>query len=304
MSKLITFALAVGVSVYGLDAADPACGGHGTRQSLLVSTAWLAQHLADPDLVILHVGDQGRYSEGHIPGARFLDYMDTHCMKSPSGLTMELLPMTELAKNFEKLGVSNGSHVVLYWDAVEVASHATRVFWTLDAMGLGSRTSLLDGGLPVWRSEGRKLISEAPQVAPGKLTLCPQDDVLTDAAFVRANLNRAGVRIVDARTPAYFSGAQHGNGKSDGHIPGAANITFNTLLGDDGKFKSPGVLASMFRDAGVKSGDRVVSYCHIGQQATVVYFVARYLGYDARLYDGSWEDWGSHSENPVEKGTR
>jgi len=64
------------------------------------------------------------------------------------------------------------------------------------------------------------------------------------------------------------------------------------------------VLAAMFHDAGVKTGDRVVSYCHIGQQATVVYFVARYLGYDARLYDGSWEDWGSHSENPVERGTR
>jgi thiosulfate/3-mercaptopyruvate sulfurtransferase len=282
--------------------AGPACGGHGTRESLLVSTAWLAQHLNDPNVVILEIGDQG--SDGHIPGARPLDYMDTHYMKSPSGLTLELLPMPELAKNFEKMGVSDNSHVILYWNSVDRLSYATRVFWTLDAMGLGSRTSILDGGLPVWKKEGRQVSSEVRPAVAGKLTLCPQSDVLSDGAYVRANLNHVGVHIVDARLPEYFSGARHGNGKNDGHIPGATNITYNTLLGDDGKFRTPEALAAMFRDAAVKPGDRVVSYCHIGQQATVVYFVARYLGYDARLYDGSWEDWGSHAENPVEKGTR
>ena len=70
-------------------------------------------------------------------------------------------------------------------------------------------------------------------------------------------------------------------------------------LDGNGRFKSPEVLASMLRDAGVKQGDRVVSYCHIGQQATVIYFVARYLGYDARLYDGSWEEWSSHGDLPA-----
>jgi thiosulfate/3-mercaptopyruvate sulfurtransferase len=123
--------------------------------------------------------------------------------------------------------------------------------------------------------------------------------VIADLDYVRANLNHPGVDIIDARNPEYYTGASTATGKRAGHIPGATNLTFSTLLDGNGRFKSPEVLASMLRDAGVKQGDRVVSYCHIGQQATVIYFVARYLGYDARLYDGSWEEWSSHGDLPA-----
>jgi thiosulfate/3-mercaptopyruvate sulfurtransferase len=116
---------------------------------------------------------------------------------------------------------------------------------------------------------------------------------------VRSNLHHPGVDIVDSRNPEYYTGASHADGKRPGHIPGATNLTFSTLFEPGGKFKSPEALATLFREAGVKPGDRVVSYCHIGQQATVIYFAARYLGYDARLYDGSWEDWSAHSELPA-----
>jgi len=298
MKVICTTALAA-LLVTGLHAGGP-CGGHGTRESMLVSTAWLAQHLHDPDLVILSVGDKSQYDEGHIPGALYLDYMDTHYMQSPTGLTLEILPMEDLARNFGRLGVTNDSRIVLYWSRNQY-SPTTRVFWTLDAMGLASQTSILDGGFPLWKNEGRPVSTEVRSVTAGKLAPCAQDDVVTDIAWVRANLNHPGVHIVDARDPEYYTGARTGNGKRPGHIPGATNITFSTLLDDQGKFKSPDILAGMFRAGGVKAGDRVVSYCHIGQQATVVYFVARYLGYDARLYDGSWEDWSAHSDYPAEK---
>jgi len=88
-----------------------------------------------------------------------------------------------------------------------------------------------------------------------------------------------------------------------GHIPGAGNIPYTSLLDAQGKWKSPEVLAGMLRDAGVKPGDHVITYCHIGQQATAVYFVAQYLGIDVRMYDGSWEEYSKHTELPAETST-
>ena len=283
----------------GTAGAAPVCGGHGTRASMLVSTAWLAGHLQDPNLVILSIGQKAEYVHGHIPGALYLDYADTRLAKSAANLTFELPPIADLVEVFGKLGVTNDSHIILYFSKDMVAP-TTRVFLTLDALGLASRTSILDGGFPVWQSEGRPVSMEGRLVIRGKLEPCPQSDVITGIDFVSANLHRPGVAIVDARDLAYYTGASHADGKRAGHIPGARGLTYSTLLDDSGKFRPPDILAAMFRDAGIQPGDRVLSYCHIGQQATVVYFVARYLGYDARLYDGSWEDWSAHIELPVE----
>ena len=279
--------------------ASAACGGHGNRDTMLVSTTWLADHLHDPNLVILSIGDRKDYDSGHIPGALYVNYMDTHVMTSSANLTLELLPVQEAAEVFAKLGVTNDSRIVLYFSN-DWASPTTRVFLTLDAMGLGAQTSLLDGGFPVWKKEGRPVSTGVRTVTPGKLMPCAQDDVIASLDYVRANLHHAGVDIIDARDPEYYSGAKAGRAKRAGHIPGATNLTYSTLLDESGKLKSPEVLASMFQKAGVKAGDRVVSYCHIGQQATVIYFAARYLGFDARLYDGSWEDWSAHADLPAE----
>ena len=283
----------------GTARAAPACGGHGTRDSLLVSTAWLAGHLQDPNLVILSIGQKAEYNQGHIPGALYLEYADTRIARSAAGLTYELPPVADLVEVFGKLGVTNDSHIILYFSKDMVAP-TTRVFLTLDAMGLASQTSILDGGFPVWQSEGRPVSTEARLVIRGKLEPCPQNDVIAGLDYVRANLHRPGVAIVDARDLEYYTGASHRDGQRAGHIPGARGLTYSTLLDDSGRFRTPDLLAAMFRDAGIQSGDRVVAYCHIGQQATVVYFVARYLGYDARLYDGSWEDWSAHTELPAE----
>ncbi len=281
-------------------AAALACGTHGTRESLLVSTAWLAQHLRDPKLVLLTVVDEKGYAEEHIPGAVRMDLSFVQAQSGPGKLTLELPPVADIVETFSKLGVSSDSHVILYFANDNWASRTTRVFLTLDAIGMGGNTSILDGGLAAWKAENRPSTQEVRAVTRGNLTACPQSDVVTDLDYVRANLQHSGVHIIDARNAEYYTGASTATGKRAGHIPGSTNLTFSTLLDASGKFKSPEVLASMFHDAGVKQGDRAVSYCHIGQQATVVYFVARYLGYDARLYDGSWEEWSAHSDLPAE----
>jgi thiosulfate/3-mercaptopyruvate sulfurtransferase len=283
----------------GTARAAPACGGHGARDSMLVSTAWLAGHLRDPNLVILSIGQKAEYVQGHIPGALYLEYADTRLARSAANLTFELPPVADLVEVFGKLGVTNDSHIILYFSN-DMVSPTTRVFMTLDAIGLGSQTSILDGGFPLWQREGRPVSTEGRLVIRGKLEPCPQNDVIAGIDYVRANLHRSGVAIVDARDLEYYTGARHAEGKRAGRIPGARGLTYSTLLDESGKFRPPDVLAAMFHDAGIQPGDRVVSYCHIGQQATVVYFVARYLGYDARLYDGSWEDWSAHTELPAE----
>ena len=292
----VSFAAMVGVPARAVPAQ---CGGHGDNTTMLVSTAWLADHLKDANLVVLAVGNKDDYDKGHIPGSLYVNYHETHLMMAPNGLSVELPPMAELESEFGKLGVTNNSRIVLY-PLKDTFSWATRIYWTLDAMGLARQSALLDGGLPVWSKEGRPVTTEVRAVTPGKVTACPQNDIIATLDDMKANVKHPGVDIIDARNAEYYTGQTKPGDQRRGHVPGATNIPYVSLLDAQGKWKSPETLAAMFRDAGVKPGDHVIAYCHIGQQATAVYFAGRYLGIDVRMYDGSWEEYSKHTELPAE----
>lgn len=267
------------------------------RSSMMVSTAWLAEHLSDPSLVLIHVGPGDEYQGGHIPGARLLSTAD---VSTPQGgaLRLELPPADVLKAALEKIGISDSSRIVIYVGK-DWVSPATRIFFTLDYFGIGDNTSILAGGFPTWRAEGRPETKDIPVVQPGSLTPHPDLSKVVDAAWIRSNLENPKVSIVDARIAEFYTGASAGNMPRAGHIPGAINIPFSSLVDEANRFRNPALLKNVFDEAGLRSGNRVVSYCHIGQQATVVYFVAKYLGFDAALYDGSFEDWSARADLPV-----
>jgi len=270
------------------------------RESLIVSTEWLAKHLKDDSLVLLQVGEKGEYTAAHIPGAQFIQLADISTPRG-QGLTLELPSVDQLKAIFEKLGVTDKSRIIVYFSKDWVTPTA-RVFMTLDYLGLGDATSILDGGLPAWRADNRAVTAEVREPKPGHFTPRPNTKLVVDAAWVSANLNKPGVMILDARAPKFYSGEEKGQMPRAGHIPSAKNIPFSSLVEDStNKFKSVEALRELFHTAGVKQGDSVTTYCHIGQQASLLYFVARYLGYDAHVYDGSFEDWSRRSELPVEK---
>jgi len=279
------------------------CGQHPAptvNDSLIVTTDWLAKHVNDESLVLLHVGEKDEYIAGHIPRAQFIQTSDISTPRG-SGLTLELPPVDQLKAALEKLGISNNSRIVIYFGKDWVTPTA-RVFLTLDYLGLGDRTSVLDGGLPAWRAENKPITSDVVEAKKGNLTPHPNPKLIVDANWVKDNLNSSNVRILDARASQFYTGADKGRMPRAGHIPHARNIPFSSLVEEtNNKFRSPAVLKNLFDQADVKPNTSVATYCHIGQQASLLYFVARYLGYDAHVYDGSFEDWSNRADLPVEK---
>jgi len=302
--RVTALSLFLALLLAGSIAALPAAG---PREDLVVNVAWLSQHIKDPNLVLLHVGDPAEYKQKHLPGARFVELMDIaapmdHSGANPKTLSLELPSATQLHDKLVSLGITDISTIVVYYGN-DWYSPSTRVIFTLNWAGLGSRTKLLDGGMRAWVAAGHPTTAEVPVPKPGTLARFNLVDSVVDAAFVQAR--KPGVAIVDGREKVFYDGVQSGGQRGGppvlGHIPGAVSIPFVEVFDDaTGLLKPADKLADLFKQAGVKAGDEIVAYCHIGQQATAVVFAARTLGIKARLYDGSMNDW-TIRELPVQK---
>jgi len=275
------------------------------RSGLLVSTDWLAAHLADPKVVVLQVTrNPEAFRAGHIPGARLLGW--DRIAPARDGLPAELPPAAELVEQLEVLGVGDDTRVVLYGDNLGLA--AARAWFTLDYLGHGDHAALLDGGWEKWRAEGRPISQQEATPARGRLTPRVRPWVLADLARVRELADRpgAGGLLVDARPPAEYRGEKpSGNPSRAGHIPGAVNIYWlDALAGRENPvLRSEAELRRLFEQAGAQPGRRLVCYCVAGVQAAYVYFLARYLGYQAALYDGSLAEWNRTAGTPLSAGS-
>jgi thiosulfate/3-mercaptopyruvate sulfurtransferase len=278
--------------------------GASPRDQLVVPVAWLSQHLKDADLVLLHVGDRAEYDLRHIPGARFVSLSDISVSdRSGTGLVLEMPPADDLRQRLSALGISDSSRIVVYYGK-DWVSPSTRVVFTLDYAGLGSRTSLLDGGMDAWVREGHEVTPVAPEARTGTLSPLALRPIVVDAEYVKSHLGSPGFAVVDGRAASFYDGVDTPGPKDrpqrTGHIAGARSVPFTEVTDDQFMIRPAEQLAAVFAKAGVKPDDVVIGYCHVGQQATAMLFAARTLGHRVLLYDGSFEDWSRHVEYPVE----
>src|SRR2546428_8492483 len=197
-SLLLILLLAGSLSDAQKTAANPASAG---REPMLVTVDWLADHLNDPSLVLLQIGDKKDYDKGHIPGAQFLEY-ESISTPHNHGITLmlELPPVEQLVSVFERLSVSNRSHIILYFGTNWV-SPTTRVYWTLDYLRLGDRTSTLNGGLVVWEATHHPVATEIKQPAKGSIKPAPHKEIVAEGVGGSHHLNPPPVTLLD-RAPA------------------------------------------------------------------------------------------------------
>lgn len=279
-----------------------AASGQGAA-AVLVDAEWLSQHLTDRDLVILHVGNDGEYRREHISGARLITEEDVsrpHNHSNLKDMMLELPDAATLRARVSQFGISDASRIVVYFGQEGLVQSATRIVFTLDYLGLGARTSLLNGGLAAWKRAGKPVTAAVPPVARGNLSTATRENLVVDAAFVSSTPSRQGYKLVDARAPVFYMGIEPTmNGKA-GHIRGAINIPFTDVTDRNMMFDRIR-LTALFEDAGIKPGDTIVAYCHVGQQATAVILAARLLGHPVMLYDGAFQDWAVNDRGPVEK---
>ncbi len=249
---------------------------------MLVSTTWLAAHLQDKDLLLLHVADTfADYKRGHIPGARFLA---TGAFIDNSGALGSELPAPEaLAKAFGAVGLTGTQRIVLYTTAW--GPTAARAWFTLDYLGLADRAALLDGGVEQWLAEDRPVTGVVPTFVATTLTPRLHPEVRASLEDARKEVETPGpCQLVDSRPVRRFQA---------GHLAGAHSLYWQeTLQGDEHPtFLPPPRLRALLAERGLRPGGKAITYCEVGLQASHGYFLLKYLGYDAALFDGSYQAW-------------
>ena len=272
----------------------------------LVSTKWLAQHLGEPDLILVdastHMPATGRkgwdeYLEAHIPGARFLD-IDT--VSDRSQAAPHMLPSDDdFVRAMEDLGIGSDDRIVIY-DNSNLRT-AARGWFMLRHFG-ARHIAILDGGFQKWLAEGRPI--ESGEAQPRQVRFEPQKR-LGEVVSKQDILAGLCDPLLDARGKGRFEGteAEPRAGVEPGHIPGARNLPFTALYNEDGSFKSLDEIERLFAEAGADMAKPFVASCGSGVTANSIIFAAHLLGNDAgKLYDGSWSEWGADPATPKAMG--
>lgn len=265
------------------------------QEQMLVSPDWLQRRLGI--VTVLHIGDAASYDARHIPGAVLIE--TSSLLVQRNGTPNELPPIDALERVFRAAGVDATGRIVVY--SIDPLL-AARAWFTLDFLGQSGRVSLLDGGLVKWMAAGYAVSTEKMPLRAGSFEARPMPQAIVRLAAMRELVRLreqlgTSLVLIDARSREQFCGEEAGAGVAHpGHIPGAVNVPFASNLDSSGALRSVADLRTMYHRAGVTRNAANIVYCRTGMQASMTYFVLRYLGYDVTLYDGSFVEWSNAGE--------
>ncbi len=292
-----------------------------SREHFLVETSWLAEHLQDPDIRIVdmrgyvrtvtddqatghqvahYVGAPEEYQQGHIPGAIYIDWTrDIVNLADP--VEAQIATPEQFVEAMQRVGIGD-QHLVVAYDSHPASQFATRLWWALYYYG-HTRVVVLNGGIPKWVREQHPLTQAVPAFVPAIFTPRVQPQWRATAEDVLSGLKQPGITLLDARDSGQYTGAIARSEGRRGHIPGALSLPREQLINPaDGTFRSDDDLKQVFDQAHVTPDKHVIAYCNGGVAATTVLFSLAMLGYPQLTnYDGSWNEWGSREDLPVEQ---
>ncbi len=266
------------------------------RPELLVDSAWLAQHLTDPNVRIVDLRPRG-YGEGHIPEAVWLD---NNAIRNPKAAPTFLPTPQEFEALMSKLGISNTTRVIAYDERGGI--YAARLWWILNYYG-HANVALLDGGWVKWTAEQRATNNATPTPAATAFTVKAGTVKVATADQVKAAINNPSMKLLDARTQAEIDGKDLRNIKRGGFIESSIPAYWEDTLDATAKtFKPAAEIAKFYLDKGIGATDRVTVYCQVGMRASHDLFTLALIGHDLTKltnYYGAWEEWGNRDDTPI-----
>ena len=270
--------------------------GGFARPELLVDTAWLAQHLNDPNVRVVDIRNRG-YDDGHIPEAVFVD---SNWIRNPKAAPTFLPTPQEFEALMSRLGIGNNTRVIAYDERGGI--YAARLWWILNYYG-HTNVALLDGGWVKWTAEQRATNATVPAPAAAAFKVKPGTVKVATADEVKAAINKPGVKLIDARTQGEIDGKDLRNIKRGGYIESSVPVYWEDTLDPTTKaFKPAAEITKIYRDKGVMASDDVTVYCQVGMRASHDLFTLALIGHDLtklRNYYGAWEEWGSRDDTPI-----